>query len=96
MPRMSQTEREQHMRSAPEHFVSRIDPVARARSRQIADEMLRTAEELTPADAVRVAQTLLVHLVASNAINYAEFQSAQAVEKYVGRAITALRGLALS
>jgi hypothetical protein len=42
-----------------------------------------------------LAQRLLVHVDAFG-IDYGDFQSAQAVQKYVRRAIGALRGLSLS
>ena len=59
------------------------------------DRMCATAEGLTPAQAVNLAQRLLV-AVDDNGISYADFQSAQAVQKYVGQAIRALRGQSLS
>lgn len=89
---MNATEKKMHLESAPRQFVGRG---LNGRSHAVAQDMLVTAEQLTKADALRVAQTLLVHVYADG-IGYGDVQSAQAVTKYVGRAIGALRGLALS
>lgn len=54
------------------------------------------ARELTPNDAVRLAQRLLVAVDAYGIQQRPDFQSPQAVQKYVRQAIRALRGLSLS
>jgi hypothetical protein len=64
-------------------------------SSALVERMARDAEQLRPADAVRLAQRLLVG-VDDFGIGYADFQSAQAVQKYVRQAIRALRGLSLT
>lgn len=92
MATMTKAEKAIHLESAPRSFVGRkLD----GRSHAVAHDILVTAEQLTKADAVRVAQTLLVHVYADG-IGYEDFQSAQACERYIGQAIRALRGLSLS
>lgn len=65
------------------------------RSRRRFDAVWNDLDDLTPADAVRLAQRLLV-AVNDQGIDYGDFESAQATEKYVRQAIRALRGLPLS
>lgn len=50
---------------------------------------------LTPNDRVLLAQRLLVGVL-DEGISYADFQSAQAVQRYVTKARSALRGLSLA
>lgn len=96
MPRMSAADKAAHLESAPRKFARRtLEPASREKSRRARDRALKAAESMTKADAVAVAQTLLVHVFADG-IDYEDFQSAQAVERHVGRAISELRGLALS
>lgn len=83
-----------HLESAPRKFASTGDYSKRDAQRKTFDLMARHAEKLTPADAVRFAQMLLVH-VDANGIDYGDFQSAQATQRYVRKAINALCGLAL-
>lgn len=91
------TASEMHLESHPRKFHTRAEygTEASKRSAPIFEAMCERAEGLTPADAVRLAQRLLVHVDAAG-IDYAEFQSAQATQKYVRKAIAALRGLPLS
>lgn len=58
--------------------------------------MSEQAEQLTPPDAVRLAQRLLVAVDGWGIQQHPDFQSPQAVERYVRKAIAALRGLSLS
>jgi len=53
------------------------------------------AEQMTPNDAVRLAQRLLVGVDAYGIQQKSDFQSPQAVQKYVRKAITALHGLSM-
>ena len=92
---MNAAEKRMHLESAPRSFQRRNGRETAAMSATTMIDMLESAEYLTKADAIRVAQTLLVH-VYSDGIGYEDVQSAQAVTKYVGRAISALRGLGLS
>lgn len=96
---ITNAEAEQHLQSPPRRFAHRTDTATMRevsrKSHDARDRALKLAEKMTPADAVSVAQTLLVHVYADG-IDYGDFQSAQAVEKYVGQAIRALRGLSLS
>lgn len=93
---MSAAMKATHLESEPRKFHTRADNEGAAHdSARVFSQMCRRAEYLTPADAVRLAQRLLVHVDAAG-IDYAEFQSAQATQKYVRKAITALRGLPLS
>jgi len=92
---ISNAEKAIHMQTAPRTFLKRDLPRTTDVSRAQLATMLEDSERLTKADAVRLAQTLLVH-VYSDGIGYEDFQSAQACEKYIGQAIRALRGLALS
>jgi len=89
---MNAAEKRMHLESAPRSFQRRNG--RNELSRDTMATMLESAESLTKADAIRVAQTLLVH-VYSDGIGYEDVQSAQAVTKYVGRAISELRGLGL-
>jgi hypothetical protein len=93
MPRMSAVEKAMHLETAPRSFQPRV--IGDRSSSQHLESMMREAEQLTKADAIRLAQTLLVH-VHADGIGYEDVQSAQAVTKYVGQAVSALRGLALS
>lgn len=65
------------------------------RSRACKEAMWEGRHDLNPRDAVNLAQRLLV-AVLEDGVDYGDFQSAQAVEKYVRRARNALRGLSLS
>ena len=94
MPRMSAAEKQMHLESAPRRFVERNGRETAELSRETMAAILESAEGLTKADAIRVAQTLLVHVFADG-IGYEDVQSAQAVERYVGKAISDLRGLGL-
>jgi hypothetical protein len=58
--------------------------------------MTTDAESLTPNDALRLAQRLLVGVDAYGIQQRPDFQSPQAVQRYVRKAIAALRGLSLS
>jgi len=91
---MSQVEKSMHLESTPRKFLRRNGNVTAEKSRRAQERALKTAESMTKADAIRTAQTLLVHVYADG-IGYEDVQSAQAVEKYVGRAISELRGLGL-
>lgn len=107
---LTQEQKRAHLESAPRTFAgtdevgarraeSSSDPIGlitskSAHSRETFDRMAKLAEELTPADAVRFAQRLLIHVEAYG-IDYGDFQSAQATQRYVRRASSALRGLAL-
>lgn len=53
------------------------------------------AHYLTPRDAVRIARCLLENVCDAKMFDYAEFESAKAVEKYVNRACDALDRLSL-
>ena len=55
----------------------------------------RHIPNLTPNDRVLLAQRLLVGVL-EDGVTYADFQSAQAVQRYVTKARNALRGLSLS
>ena len=55
----------------------------------------RHVPHMTPNDRVLLAQRLLVGVL-DEGVSYADFQSAQAVERYVRKARNALRGLSLS
>lgn len=90
---LTKAEAAMHLETAPRHF-ARTAEDSRSSS-QLQREMLEMAEGLTPKHAAGLAQTLLVHVYAQG-IGYGDFQSAQAVEKYVGQAIRALRGLSLA
>lgn len=95
---MNAKERAMHLETSPRSFADRPamgDYAAQDEQRALERSILEQAEGLTVAGAVRVAQTLLVHVVAAERFDYSEFQSAQAVEKYVKRACAALRGLGL-
>lgn len=95
---MNAKERAIHLESAPRTFADRPaigDYATRDEQHTTVQLMLEQAETITVADAVRVAQALLVHVVAADRFNYGEFQAAQATEKYVKKAMSALRGLAL-
>lgn len=65
-------------------------------SKELLKHLAGTAEQLTPNDAVRLAQWLLVGVYGYGIQANSEFQSAGAVEKYVRKAINDLRGLSLS
>lgn len=68
-------------------------------SRAILDAMSRQAEQLTPADAIRLAQRVLIasdDRFCEVGDDYANFQCAQAVRRYVRKAVNALNGLSLS
>jgi hypothetical protein len=86
MPRMSAAEKSMHLETAPRHFARRVP--GNRESGELLAEMLTAAECLTKADAIRLAQTLLVH-VHADGIGYEDVQSAQAVTKYVGQAVSA-------
>lgn len=58
--------------------------------------MATEAESLTPNDALRLAQRLLVGVNNYGFQQRPDFQSPQAVERYVRKAINALKGLSLS
>jgi hypothetical protein len=60
------------------------------------ERMTTEAECLTPNDAVRLAQRILVGVEAWGIQQRPDFQSPQAVERYVRKAINALKGLSLS
>lgn len=95
---MNAKERAMHLEAAPRTFADRPDAgdyAAKDAQRALERSILQQAEGLTVAGAVRVAQALLVHVVAVERFDYHEFQSANAVEKYVKRAVAALRGLGL-
>jgi hypothetical protein len=87
---MSRQTAAMHLESAPRSFAKAGD-----RTSAVLDAMCEQAEQLRPKDAVWLAQRLLVH-VEANGIDYGDFQSAQAVERYVRKAINALNGLSLS
>lgn len=68
-------------------------------SSALLERMCREAEQLTPRDALRFAQRLLVasdDRFCEVGDDYANFQSAQAVRRYVRKAVNALNGLSLS
>lgn len=65
-------------------------------SNAILTRMSAEAEQMTPNDAVRLAQRLLVAVDNYGIQQTSDFQSPQAVQKYVRQAIKALRGLSLS
>jgi len=92
---MNAAEKKMHLETAPRSFQRRNGRETAQLSSAATADILERAEQLTKADAIRVAQTLLVH-VYSDGIGYEDVQSAQAVTRYVGKAISALRGLALS
>lgn len=91
---MTREQAKMHLESSPRKFAKRdlTSTATRDKSNAAMERALKAAESMTKADALRVAQTILVHLKADG-IGYEDFQSAQAVEKYVGKAIAALRGL---
>lgn len=64
-------------------------------SHALLNTMSTQAEQLTPSDAVRLAQRLLV-TVDQYGIGYEDFQAAQMVKRFVRQAVRALRGLSLS
>jgi hypothetical protein len=90
---LTKAEAAMHLETAPRHFARTVEDSHS--SSHLQGEILKMAEGLTPKHAVGLAQTLLVHVYAQG-IDYSDFQSAQAVEKYVGQAIRALRGLSLT
>lgn len=92
--RITNAERAMHLESAPRHFAHGVDRETADAAHETFDRMAEMAETLRPKDAVRLAQLLLVH-VEADGIGYEDFQSAQAVGRYVRRAIYALRGLSL-
>ena len=70
--------------------------VRRDKSRKALDIIERRhVPNLTPNDRVLLAQRLLVGVL-DDGVTYADFQSAQAVQRYVTKARNALRGLSLS
>lgn len=89
-----------HLDSAPCTFSANPQGLTsegiKQESRALLSSMSHTAEQLTPNDAVRLAQRLLVHVNEYGIQQRPDFQSPQAVEKYVRKAIAALNGLSLS
>lgn len=60
------------------------------------NEIWRDVDQLTPNDAIRLAQRLLVSVDAYGIQANAELANAKVVERYVRKAIAQLRGLSLS
>lgn len=93
--RVSEQQLRREIGSRPAKFAKRDTYEARDKSSATFNALCVRAEKLSPKDAVRLAQRLLV-AVDDNGIDYADFQSAQAVQRYVRKAINALNGLSLS
>jgi hypothetical protein len=72
------------------------DTASKVESNELFNRIWGEVEGLTPNDAVRLAQRLLVAVDAHGIQQRPDFQSPQAVQKYVRRGIAALRGLSLS
>lgn len=98
---------ENHDEPIPTHFAETpvsafagsfrpTDTESKIASNDTFNRMWSEAGQLTPNDAVRLAQRLLVAVDAHGIQQRPDFQSPQAVQRYVRKAITALRGLSLS